>query len=114
MVLPGFSDDNLNLQGEVFGQAPVQAEGSVCGQAFYFRARFDRWTFVIAPPQESVWDCQRPADAAGLFRASTGWGYQSSGTFSQDPFGASAMSRDEVVRLIRQEACAFLVALAKA
>ncbi len=33
---------------EVYGQAPVQAFGSVLGRELYFRARHDGWSFDVA------------------------------------------------------------------
>lgn len=38
-----------DLEGEIYGQAPVQAEGTVRGHPFYFRARHDGWSFDIGP-----------------------------------------------------------------
>jgi len=31
----------------IAGNCPVQAEGTINGVDFYFRARGDRWTFII-------------------------------------------------------------------
>ena len=31
----------------IAGNCPVQAEGTINGVEFYFRARGDRWTFII-------------------------------------------------------------------
>ena len=112
MDSPEFRDECLDVQGKIYGQAPVQAEGSVFGQAFYFRARSGAWTFVIAPPLESVWDCFGPGESAGLFRSDKGWGYRSGDAWGHDNVSASAMGRDDVIRLILQETTAFLDALA--
>ena len=38
------------------GNCPVQAEGTVDGKAFYFRARGSRWTFTVAPTQAEMFD----------------------------------------------------------
>ena len=36
------------LKFEIFGQAPVQALGTVAGRELYFRARHDEWEFEVA------------------------------------------------------------------
>lgn len=107
-------DDDLDLTGEVYGLAPVQAEGRVWGQEFYFRARNKHWTFVIAPPNETVWECSRPDAVNGLFGAPAGWGYQSSGTYAAEPCADGDLSFDAVAQLIRREASQFLAQVAKA
>ena len=33
--------------GWLGGNCPVQAEGTIGGEPFYFRARYDRWTIAI-------------------------------------------------------------------
>lgn len=43
-----FENKALNLSGKIQGPAPVQAEGTVNGFPFYFRARYDTWTFAIS------------------------------------------------------------------
>jgi hypothetical protein len=42
--------------GMIGGNCPVQAEGVVDGQAFYFRARGDEWQFHVAPTKELIFD----------------------------------------------------------
>jgi len=42
----------LDLSGTVYGTSPVQAEGTVNGHSFYFRARHDEWTFSISENSE--------------------------------------------------------------
>ena len=42
----------LSLVGNIDGQAPVQAEGTVDGFLFYFRAKYDEWTFAISEHSE--------------------------------------------------------------
>ena len=45
----GISFPDLSLSGRfTCTAAPVQAEGSVAGMAFYFRARHGVWTFAVA------------------------------------------------------------------
>jgi hypothetical protein len=41
-------DPDLDLQYELWGQAPVQALGTFLGHDIYFRARHDEWTFEVA------------------------------------------------------------------
>lgn len=38
----------LNLEGTICGLSPVQAEGTINGHSFYFRARHDEWSFAIS------------------------------------------------------------------
>lgn len=47
-----FENKELNLKGKIQGPAPVQAEGTVNGFPFYFRARYDTWTFSISENPE--------------------------------------------------------------
>ena len=39
---------DLELEYELFGEAPVQAMGKVAGRDFYFRARHNHWEFEVA------------------------------------------------------------------
>jgi hypothetical protein len=41
------------------GNCPVQAEGTVDGQRFYFRARGEGWQFHVAPTDEEIFDAGR-------------------------------------------------------
>lgn len=38
------------------GNCPVQAEGTVDGQHFYFRARYDEWQFHVAATKAEIFD----------------------------------------------------------
>tara|TARA_R110002050_G_scaffold299374_2_gene464759 strand:+ start:22 stop:357 length:336 start_codon:yes stop_codon:yes gene_type:complete len=42
----------LDVIGTVYGVSPVQAEGTVHGLSFYFRARHDEWTFSVSENPE--------------------------------------------------------------
>ena len=42
----------LNLTGRIYGRSPVQGEGTIRGNAFYFRARHDEWTFSVSENAE--------------------------------------------------------------
>lgn len=72
------------------GYAPVQAYGTVEGHPFYFRARGDRWRFVIAH--------QNAIDAAcgieeALFERTEGYGVPGG-------FDAGFMEHDEAMNII--------------
>ena len=50
----GISFPDLSLSGRfTCTAAPVQAEGSLAGKAFYFRARHGVWTFAVASGTQS-------------------------------------------------------------
>ena len=77
--------------------APVQAEGTIAGHAFYFRARGETWAFTVA---------ERPDDdPTGLTEmdAAMGRAWYRSGTVP-GRFAASWMPRDQAVSIIK--ACA--------
>ena len=81
--------------------APVQAEGTVGGHAFYFRARGDTWEFTVA---EHAGD-----DPAGLSSddVTTGAAWYRTGTVPGE-FAASWMPIDQAVGLIIECANAYL------
>lgn len=39
------------------GNSPVQSEGRFDDKAFYFRAKYDFWTFQVGP-KETPWHCE--------------------------------------------------------
>ncbi|OQP40992.1 hypothetical protein A4H97_15440 [Niastella yeongjuensis] len=43
-----FENNDLNLKGKIYGSAPVQSDGTINGFPFYFRARWDEWSFAIS------------------------------------------------------------------
>jgi len=47
-----FENIELKLKGKIYGSGPVQAEGTINGFPFYFRARHDMWTFSISESPE--------------------------------------------------------------
>jgi hypothetical protein len=73
---------------EVFGEAPVQALGSVLGRDLYFRARWDGWSFDVA-------------DRAGNLPSD---GYRDSDGFYREAAypNASWMPLAEAVRIVVQ------------
>lgn len=62
------------------GWCPVQAGGTVAGEAFYFRARGEHWSFTVGD------------DRAPLFVVEEGWG--------DGPYAAGWMPFDEAERLV--------------
>ncbi len=48
---------------------PVQAEGSIASRPFYFRARWDRWSFAVSP-SPSVDPVDVSSASQGFFRES--------------------------------------------
>lgn len=91
----------LTIQFTCFA-APVQAEGTVAGRAFYFRARGEQWSFTIAERPDVDPATLGPEDAA----AGTAW--CRSGTVSGGRFAASYLSLDEARSLIHECARAYL------
>jgi len=81
--------------------APVQAEGTVGGRLFYFRARGDTWTFTIAEHDGD--------DPVGLSSddVARGAAWRRTGTVPGD-FAASWMPVDQAVGLIVECANAYL------
>ena len=55
--------------GELGGIVPVQAEGFVDGNPFYFRARGEHWTMTIAQPGTDPVDWTASDGAGGWHRA---------------------------------------------
>lgn len=65
------------------GNCPVQADGTIGGEPFYFRARGSHWSMGIGP---------QPVDAPE-------WYHQE--LWCDDPYGAGWMSKEEAERMIR-------------
>ena len=82
--------------------APVQAEGTVAGRAYYFPARGEQWSFTIAERPDDDPAALGPDDAA----AGTAW-YRS-GTVSGGRFAASYLPLHEARSLIHECARAYL------
>lgn len=82
---PDFGDGvDLDWLG---GNCPVQAEGSVDGKRFYFRARGEEWQFHVAATDADIFDND-------LFYHEQDYG--------DGPFAAGWMPVDEAVGFIRQ------------
>lgn len=82
--------------------APVQAEGTVAGHAFYFRARGTQWEFTVAERPDDDPAALAEADAA------TGRAWYRS-RIVPGRFAASWMPREQAVSLIEQCAQEYLV-----
>ena len=78
--------------------APVQAEGSVEGRPFYFRSRWDEWTFAIAnaPEADPVDICD---SSQGFFR---------SGIVAGGRYAASYLPLPDATEIIRRCAAEYL------
>ena len=98
--------DALPLQFEfTTPAAPVQAEGTIAGRPFYFRARHDEWEFVVAERVGAD-----PA-ALGAEDAATGAAWFRTGTVAGRS-AASFLSRAQAETLIHECARAYLAARA--
>lgn len=76
---------NLNIQ-YIAGNCPVEAEGTIDGSAFYFRARGKTWTFAVGDDPIGVPD----------------WKYEQA--YGDSPFAAGWMSEDEARQFITEGA----------
>jgi hypothetical protein len=93
--LPIFEFADLQLAGRFLTLgAPVQAEGTLAGNHFYFRARHEAWEFVLSE-SPGIHPLDVPTDALRFFRE---------GTFGSRPSDASYMPPDTATAIIR--ACA--------
>lgn len=68
------------------GNCPVQAEGEIDSQRFYFRARGDAWQFHVAPTKDLIFD-----DGAFCIEREYGEGFE-----------AGWMPKHEAIRFIVQ------------
>lgn len=83
------------------GFAPVEAEGTLCGKPFYFRARGNRWTFALASgPQSDPVDVLCQNGAGGFLRQGT--------VGEPDTHAAGYMAPTEAMLLIQQCAREYL------
>ena len=82
--------------------APVQAEGTVSGRAFYFRARGEEWELTIAE-QPGI----DPADV-GPDDVAAGAAWYRSGVVPGGQFAASYLPPDQARSIIDECARAFL------
>jgi hypothetical protein len=98
--------DDLPLQFEfITPAAPVQAEGTVDGRPFYFRARHEEWELVVAERAGAD-----PA-ALGVADAAAGDAWYRSGVVDGRS-AASFLTRAQAEALIQECARAYLIARA--
>lgn len=81
------------------GNCPVQAEGEVDGQAFYFRARGDGWQFHVAPTDGEIFDNDT---------------FYVEHDYGDGPFDAGWMPENEALSFIVQAIGEFRAAIARA
>ena len=87
----------LGLIGTIYGLAPVQGKGTINGFSFYFRARWDEWTFAISEHSE--------IDPVDIQYAGQGiqYGYFAEGQYGKEwEYKASYMENDTVLDIIQR------------
>jgi hypothetical protein len=73
------------------GSCPYQAEGTILGRKFYFRARGNQWSFSVSPTDPV---------ASPIYHVSEPWG--------ETEFAAGYMNDDQAVKLIRLAAARYV------
>lgn len=109
-------DDALDFDCEIYGHHPVQAEGRVQGNPFYFRAKWDFWTFTVCTNSDNqeIPSCINPRqDENGFFEDGEYRGYYLSESFGSDT-AASYMELDVAEAIIRDCVERFVEALCDA
>lgn len=96
-------NNDLKLIGKIYGSAPVQADGTVNGYPFYFRARWDEWSFAISEnPNISPVDIQ-------LIETGEKYGYFAEGRVGKEwEYLASYMEVNTVKDIITKCASEYL------
>jgi hypothetical protein len=102
-------DAELGLTCRIYGQAPVQAEGRIGRAPFYFRARHSAWTFTVSISHNDIDPSALPPreETPGFFTINEYRGYFLGGDYGNGD-DASFMRYDEVERIVRECAKAFL------
>lgn len=91
-------DFTLQLEAFICGYCPVQAHGTVHGKRFYFRSRWNHWTFGLAiDPETDPIDIDYPEQ--GFLRESD---------YGVAEYDASWMSLDDAERIIRECAIEYI------
>lgn len=85
-----FTHETIPIEGEVCGKVPVQANGTLAGRFFYFRARWSSWTFEMWP--------EGPAAGRELPDGPSEWSTE--GEWGDDPVAAGWMPHDDAVAII--------------
>jgi hypothetical protein len=74
--------------------APVQAEGTILGKPFYFRARHEHWSFAVSEnPGVDPIDIQTPEQGSAH-------GFFAEEEYGEESFAASHMPLEEAERII--------------
>ena len=74
--------------------APVQAEGTILGKPFYFRARYKHWSFAVSDtPSVAPVDIQTTEQGSAH-------GFFAEEQYGEGPFAASYMPLEEAERII--------------
>jgi hypothetical protein len=85
-------DQRFRLEN-IYGKAPVQADGFIDDKPFYFRARGTRWSFAVAAT---------PDDEPGDINSSAE-GFYREGIFDKHgEYSASYMPQEEAEAIMRQ------------
>ncbi len=76
----------------------MQGWGTIAGHQFFFRARWDRWTFAIAESPD--------VDPVDIY--STEQGFYKEEPYANGPYDAGYMPRDEAEAIVRRCAREYL------
>ncbi|HLJ64633.1 MAG TPA: hypothetical protein VKT70_11040 [Stellaceae bacterium] len=105
-------DAALGLSGELYGNCPVQGEGTICGFYFYFRARGNAWSCEVVVNRAHP--C--PTNLAGytddqhdvFFECDGIVSFVHCGDYGEQEFDAGWMPYEDAERFIRACAAAFI------
>lgn len=78
---------------ELFGYCPVQGEGTINGERFYFRARGEHWSMAIGVPDEK--------DPNSIYSGGK-WNYDE--PYGNEAFAAGWMPLEEAAQFIAKAA----------
>ncbi len=82
--------------------APVQAEGTISGKPFYFRARHEHWSFAVSEnPSVDPVDIQTPEQGSA-------YGYFAEERYGTETSDASHMPLEAAARIIERCADVYL------
>ncbi len=88
-------DEGIKITS-IGGNAPVQAEGTIDGHPFYFRARWGYWSLEINTSQTGPADVLSWPEDADIWEHEEPWG--------DGPYAASWMPQDVVLACIEAAA----------
>ena len=102
-----FHDASLDLEGHLYGRAPIQCDGQLRGHPYYFRARHSGWSFTLCLNADVDPSVLREGHAPGFFDDREYRGYALWGDYGTE-FEASYMAYDAAEEIVRQCAARFL------